>query len=379
MDVSLHFQIGGGYKITIWMRKWWYHWMLECLSQETWSYQREKWCYHHQEHDFDHRNCRFFHYKCFNFGMQSSRAPVMTPVGLVLFIDRINVEKNWSLGSLNHKYNHYRPKIHHLEMISYGKCAWVVTRHGLDLIQDNFDDRFLKKNRQPVFPQTEKNWPPMGTFGRQGTHQTMLWHHLGDPSGYRGAHLQWPLNDLPEIWSWLPTTQLDAKLCQVVVKPAFCGGKYHFNQKTPNYTSLVKIEVPKNQVLQNFTPFRWCVFLAYLQMYSSSNLDHLVPGKPRFPGDFPLGEHPSSNLNRVQLQIRLGGRKNQWFFMWFLWWFVCDFRGNFYVYGDWIYWIEWDFLGGIWETKLRAWVCLNMVVSPSQDHFIGKIMMKSGI
>ena len=207
----------------------------------------------------------------------------------------------------------------------------------------------------------------------------MLWHHLGDPSGYRGAHLQWPLNDLPEIWSWLPTTQLDAKLCQVVVKPAFCGGKYHFNQKTPNYTSLVKIEVPKNQVLQNFTPFRWCVFLAYLQMYSSSNLDHLVPGKPRFPGDFPLGEHPSSNLNRVQLQIRLGGRKNQWFFMWFLWWFVCDFRGNFYVYGDWIYWIEWDFLGGIWETKLRAWVCLNMVVSPSQDHFIGKIMMKSGI
>ena len=138
------------------MRKWWYHWMLECLSQETWSYQREKWCYHHQEHDFDHRNCRFFHYKCFNFGMQSSRAPVMTPVGLVLFIDRINVEKNWSLGSLNHKYNHYRPKIHHLEMISYGKCAWVVTRHGLDLIQDNFDDRFLKKTDNLCFRRPKK-------------------------------------------------------------------------------------------------------------------------------------------------------------------------------------------------------------------------------
>lgn len=125
-------------------------------------------------------------------------------------------------------------------MISYGKCAWVVTRHGLDLIQGNFDDRFLKKTRQPVFPQTEKKMTTHGNIWSPRDASDHVMAPFGGSIRVSGCPLamtsQWsPRNLVMALFFGVPTTQLDAKLCQVLFKPAFCGGKYHFNQKTLNF------------------------------------------------------------------------------------------------------------------------------------------------
>ena len=129
---------------------------------------------------------------------------------------------------------------------------------------------------------------------------------------------QWsPRNLVMALFFGVPTSQLDAKLCQVVVKPAFSGGKYHFNQKTLNFYKFGQNWGAQKSSASKFSSISVMCFLgvsADVFVVKPRCFGQFGPRKPRFPGDFPL-EHPSSNLNRVQLQIRLGGRTKPVIFM----------------------------------------------------------------
>ena len=178
----------------------------------------------------------------------------------------------------------------------------------------------------------KKKWPPMGTFGRQGTHQTMLWHHLGDPSGYRGAHLQWPLNDLPEIWSWLyflgyqPLNWM-LSYAKFFSNTSFLWRKVSFQPKNTKFLQVwSKLRCPKIKCFKTLLHFGDVLFLAYLQMYSSSNLDdlvNLVPGNLDFLGIFRWGSIPVPTWIGSSSRSALEAEKNQWF--------LCDFHGDLYV------------------------------------------------